>query len=602
MIDSQPADNMMGKKNPVLMKSKHRVQKHGEVFTPQWVVDKMIAIPGIKEKTEDVFATFFEPSAGEGAFLLAIEDIKLRFVTDNHSGDSWNMYALWALSSIYGIEFLEDNLAVARQNMLELFLDYYEAAHGAPLSKQSDLYKSARTIIWANVVQGDTLTHKNNSGEEIVFSRWKPVEGSPGQVRRTTFSYSSLFKDDDISKSGVQLSLFDKLGQFEFDGMNAEGKTANDWQECFAIIDIELIWKEEKDMSDKKPSKFKFDVVIGNPPYQEESTGEGTQAPPIYHKFMDEAYKIANRVSFITPARFLYNAGATPKAWNQKMLEDEHLKIEYYEQDSSKVFSNTAIIGGVAVTYRDSDADFGAIGTFTAFQELNSILKKVINVNSGSFSSIIYGQEIYKYTEKLHQDHREAESSLSKNHKYDIKTSAFDRLDFIFLDSKPNDGSAYIQILGLQNNKRVYKWVRRDYISEHESLEKYKVFISAANGASGTLSDVAARMISTPLLGTPFVGTTQTFLTVGSFDTEDEANAALKYVRSKFARALLGVLKVTQHNTSEKWKYVPLQNFTAESDIDWSRSISEIDQQLYKKYGLDETEIEFIESHVKEME
>jgi len=70
------------------MKSKHRVQKHGEVFTPQWVVDKMIAIPGIKEKTEDLFATFLEPSAGEGAFLLAIEDIKLRFVTENHSGDS----------------------------------------------------------------------------------------------------------------------------------------------------------------------------------------------------------------------------------------------------------------------------------------------------------------------------------------------------------------------------------------------------------------------------------------------------------------------------------------------------------------------------------
>lgn len=72
MINSQPADNIMGKKNPVLMKSKHRVQKHGEVFTPQWVIDKMIAIPGIKEKTEDVFATFLEPSAGEGAFLLAI--------------------------------------------------------------------------------------------------------------------------------------------------------------------------------------------------------------------------------------------------------------------------------------------------------------------------------------------------------------------------------------------------------------------------------------------------------------------------------------------------------------------------------------------------
>ena len=108
-------------------------------------------------------------------------------------------------------------------------------------------------------------------------------------------------------------------------------------------------------MADKK---FKFDVVIGNPPYQEESDSDSTRALPIYHKFMEEAYKVAERVSLITPARFLFNAGYTPKAWNEKMLEDEHLKVEHYEQDSTKVFRNTNIIGGVAITYRDSNADF----------------------------------------------------------------------------------------------------------------------------------------------------------------------------------------------------------------------------------------------------
>ena len=84
---------------------------------------------------------------------------------------------------------------------------------------------------------------------------------------------------------------------------------------------------------------MKFDVIIGNPPYQEEVVG--TSDKPIYNLFMDEAYKIAERISFITPARFLFNAGKTPKTWNQKMLEDEHLKVEFFEQDSSKVFNNT---------------------------------------------------------------------------------------------------------------------------------------------------------------------------------------------------------------------------------------------------------------------
>lgn len=348
--------------------------------------------------------------------------------------------------------------------------------------------------------------------------------------------------------------------------------------------------------------KFKFDVVIGNPPYQEESTGDSTQTPPIYHRFMEEAYRIAERVSFITPARFLYNAGATPKAWNKKMLEDKHLKVEYYEQDSSKVFSNTAIIGGVAVTYRDSSTDFGAIGTFTAFTELNGILKKVMGSNPSSFSSIIYNRGAYRYSQKLDEDFPGARAQAQGSTEYRVESSAFDKLSSIFFDSRPSDGHTYIQLLGLQRNKRVYKWVRRDYISEHESLDKYKAFVSAANGASGILSDAAARIISTPLVGLPSIGSTETFLSIGSFDTKGEADAVLKYICSKFTRVLLGVLKVTQHNTSEKWKYVPLQDFTSASDIDWSQPIPEIDRQLYKKYGLDETEIEFIESHVKEME
>jgi len=247
VINSLYVDDMMGKKNPVLMKSKHRVQKHGEVFTPQWVIDKMIAIPGIKEKTEDVFATFLEPSAGEGAFLLAIEDMKLRFVTDNHSGDSWNTYALWALSSIYGIEFLEDNLAVARQNMLELFLNYYETVHNAQMSEQSNLYKSARTIIWANVVQGDTLTHKNLYGECIIFSHWERVPDTLYKVQRIPFAYTSLFTDDKHGGSGIQRSLFETTEQLNLFSMIDDVKEDAPQPQRYAVVDIEQVWREEKE-------------------------------------------------------------------------------------------------------------------------------------------------------------------------------------------------------------------------------------------------------------------------------------------------------------------------------------------------------------------
>jgi hypothetical protein len=224
-------------REPLLMKSKLRVQKHGEVFTPQWVVDKMIAIPGVKEKAEDVFATFLEPSAGEGAFLLAIENAKLQSVVKNHRREMWNAYALWALTSIYGIEYLEDNLIAARQNMLLLFAGFLELAHGAKPLEDSDVCKSARTIIWANIVQGNTLTRKNRQGEEIVFSRWQQAPGSEHMVRRSLFTYSSLFDENDTDAAYVQGSLFDLFEQ----------PKAESSQPQYLTVDIEQVWRKEKE-------------------------------------------------------------------------------------------------------------------------------------------------------------------------------------------------------------------------------------------------------------------------------------------------------------------------------------------------------------------
>lgn len=135
------------------------------------------------------------------------------------------------------------------------------------------------------------------------------------------------------------------------------------------------------------------------------------------------------------------------------------------------------------------------------------------------------------------------------------------------------------------------------YLTGPASLAKYKVVVPAANG-SGVLGEV----LSSLLVVGPQVAVTQTFVTIGCFDDEAIAEACLQYVRSKFARALLGVLKITQHNPAKAWKYVPIQDFTEASDIDWSKPIPAIDHQLYVKYGLTPDEIAFIESHIKSME
>ena len=242
-------------------------------------------------------------------------------------------------------------------------------------------------------------------------------------------------------------------------------------------------------------------------------------------------------------------------------------------------------------------SDFGGIGVFTKYEKLNAILHKVTETADFiSLSNIVVTRTAYRLTDKMHEDHPEAIGQLSKGHAYDMATNIFDRLPQIFFDAKPTDGNDYIRILGRTNNERAYKYVRRDYVNKVKNLDKFKLFIPKANGI-GAFGEV----ISSPITATPGVGSTETFLSIGILDSEYEMSAALKYIKTKFARALLGVLKTTQDITPDKWKYVPLQDFTAHSDIDWSKSVAEIDQQLYRKYDLTADEIEFIETHVKEM-
>ena len=342
----------------------------------------------------------------------------------------------------------------------------------------------------------------------------------------------------------------------------------------------------------------KFDLIVGNPPYQEATIGDNTTyAPSIYNKFMDESYKLADRVSLITPARFLFNAGNTPKEWNKKMLNDPHFKVIHFERKSSQIFPNTDIKGGIAVTYRDINTNFGPIETFTTDRQLGVILKKVSPQIKGKLSSIISGRGVYKLSETALLEHPQIEKIQSKGHKKDIGSKAFEILDnIIFFSEKPEQEGDYVQILGTLNKKRVYYWAEKRHLDTPVSFNQFKVLMPQASG-----NGVFGEVISSPLVEKPYVGATETFLSIGGFETEYEANAALKYIKTKFARTMLGILKSTQANTKEKWNKVPLQDFTSKSDIDWTKSVEEIDQQLYTKYNLDNEDIKFIESNVKPM-
>lgn len=343
--------------------------------------------------------------------------------------------------------------------------------------------------------------------------------------------------------------------------------------------------------------KFKFDVIIGNPPYQEERQGDSNTATPVYNIFMSNAYEICNRVMFITPARFLFNTGYTSKAWNEERLTDKHFKVEAYYPNSSDVFSDVDIKGGVAVTYRDATKDFGAIEVFTTYPVLNGILHNIIHrPDFKSLTDIMVTSFAYHFTQVLYKENPELEGRASKGHDYDLQSNIFDTMPEVFKDEVEANQKDYIRILGRTGNKRCWKFIKRCYVNEVENLDKYKVYLPKATG-SGKFGETLPEAI----IGEPGDGATITFLSIGSFSTDGEVKNCIKYLKTKFARALLSVLKVTQNASKSVYKMVPQQNFTISSDIDWSQSIPDIDKQLYKKYGLSQDEIDFIESHVKEM-
>ena len=391
-----------------------------------------------------------------------------------------------------------------------------------------------------------------------------------GITRRTLFGFRQV--DQKANIKNVQLI---ERASKDQEGLIKELKSVGFWK------------------GNSSKQEMKFNAVVGNPPYMLKQ--DATSDTPIYHQFMELGFQLSPLATFITPGRFLFDAGKTPKEFNSKMLNDDYFKVVRYEPDSTKVFEKVDIKGGIAITMHNTNMKYGRIIRFTSHDELHTILKKVIeHKDFDSIDKLIYLQNKFNLTE-LYKDYPEYKTIIGSNGREKrLTTSIFNQLD-MFSSVRKNDED--LEIIGLINNNRVYRYIPKRYIEAHENLYKYKVVIPKSNG-SGAIGEV----LSTPILGEPILGYTQSFIGIGAFEKEAEADAALKYVKTKFMRTMLGILKVTQDNNTDVWKFVPLQDFTSNSDIDWSQNIPDIDRQLYSKYNLSDDEIDFIEKMIKPMD
>ena len=345
-------------------------------------------------------------------------------------------------------------------------------------------------------------------------------------------------------------------------------------------------WKANDD------DNMKFNAIVGNPPYQVmDGGGTGSSSQAIYNKFVDIARSIMPQyISMIMPSRWMTGGKGLDK-FRESMLNDKHIRIIHDYMDAQDCFKTVAIEGGICYFMWDKDnqgkCDFvshthgSVVSTERYLSEDStdvvirdagalSILAKAKSEN-GSFSALVSTRNLFK----VDANSLETESAPSS---YKV----FGRFDgergFRFLKSyETKDGRA--------NN----------------FLGKWKVFVSKADGAAGQLGNpVPARIIGKTVLGDPETICTETFLAIGPFMTRDEARNVSIYAETKFFRFCVGARKL-KNMTQDTYSFVPLQDFTPSSDIDWSKPVADIDRQLYAKYHLTDEEIAFIERMIKPM-
>ena len=342
----------------------------------------------------------------------------------------------------------------------------------------------------------------------------------------------------------------------------------------------------------------KFGAVVGNPPYQEDDGGAQKSAKPIYHHFVRMSKILGEKYStLIIPARW-YAGGKGLDDFREEMLNDKTIQQLDDFLHPEEVFPDTNNRGGVCYFLRNSSYN----------NEINNV-KVVSHYNANNISSAYRKMK----TRNLDIFIRDQKS--------------IDILDKVFIDEKLITMEEYIsprKPFGIESNiintskwstniksftnpiKCLAKGLKFGYIDlqnvvfHRNWIEKWKVYTPRANNVGTELNDDNLNTI----IGQPNSICTEAYIVIGADLelNENSANNIRKYFKSKFARFMHGIAKASHDASRTTYKFVPVQDFTSNSDINWSKSIAEIDKQLYKKYGLSEDEINYIESMIKPME
>lgn len=319
--------------------------------------------------------------------------------------------------------------------------------------------------------------------------------------------------------------------------------------------------------------KMKFDVIIGNPPYQlNDGGGMGTSATPIYQMFIQQAKKLNPRfLSMIIPSRW-FSGGKGLDDFREEMLNDKRLRkvVDYF--DSGECFPGVDISGGVCYFLWDRD---------------NAGDCEVVSIQSGKESKMV--RPLLENGADSFIRFNEAIPIVRKTRGASLESIVSPRRPFGLR------ADVLIQEAAFTNSIKCYSYPKSGYIDKNEIVKnldwtkKYKVYIAKAYGERGSFPYLVT---AKPFLGEKASVCSETYLVVGPFNSEAEAKNAMMYLTTRFARFLVLLKKNTQNAAKGVYSFVPMQDFSES----WT------DEKLYKKYKLTKDEIDFIESMVRPME
>jgi len=335
---------------------------------------------------------------------------------------------------------------------------------------------------------------------------------------------------------------------------------------------------------------MQFDVIIGNPPYQLDDGGFGTSAAPIYDKFVEQAKHLDPRLlSMIIPARW-FAGGKGLDEFRESMLTDDRIRTIDDYLSASDVFPGVGLKGGVCYFLWDRDnpgpcrvtthfkdwptstaerplLEAGA-DVFIRFNQGLSILKKVVAKETGQNKSVSL------------PDDRRFDQLVSSRKPFGLETT---------FKGRPTKKAG--DVLVFQNGGTGYTPRSAVKMGTH-LIDKWKIFTGRAAPGTGNRDTYPHRIISTPFLGERGTISSETYLAIGPFNTEDEAESALSYLSCRLTRLLILLHKPSQDTTRKVYTFVPTQT--------WDRTWT--DDELYNKYGITDDEIGFIEQVVRPMD